>query len=73
MKSSSAFEIASRQPEDPRAEGIRNCLICGKKIRVIEVEGNSFQVEPDAKQFDAEHLTLIVKYDMHHQHCNTHV
>lgn len=54
---------------DPQAEGIRPCLRCGKKIRIVNVRGESFQVEIDAKQWGAEHLTLVVKYDMHSQYC----
>lgn len=54
---------------DPQAEGIRTCLRCGKKIRVVSVRGESFQVEIDPKQWEAEHLTLVVKYDMHFQYC----
>lgn len=57
------------QMSDPRAEGIRDCLRCGKKIRVVNVRGESFAVEIDAKQWEAEHLTLVVKYDMHFQYC----
>ena len=57
------------QTFDPQAEGIRDCLRCGKKIRVVNVEGKDFQVEVDAKGWGAEHQTLVVKYDMHSQHC----
>ena len=54
---------------DPQAEGIRDCLRCGKKIRVVNVKGEDFQVEVDAKGWEAEHLTLVVKYEMHAQNC----
>ena len=53
----------------PEVEGIKSCIRCGKPLRVIEVKGESFQVEVAPVEWDAELGRLVVKYDMHFPTC----
>lgn len=54
----------------PNEEQIRNCLRCGKPMRVVQVDkDNTFQVEVMPKKWDGEHQTLVVYYEMHHPNC----
>ena len=54
----------------PEVEGIKPCIRCGKPLRVIEVKGESFQVEVAPVEWDAEYKRLVVKYDMHFPTCD---
>ena len=54
----------------PNEEQIRSCLRCGKPVRIVQVDKyTDFCTEVMPKKWDAEHLTLVVYYEMHHPNC----
>lgn len=54
----------------PNEEQIRECLRCGKPVRIVQADKESdFCTEVLPKRWDAEPGTLVVYYEMHHPNC----